>query len=541
MKKILALILALLMVFSMLAACGANNEVAKEDPKNETESNEGKRTMITVGIESNVATLTPILKISGHTASVTGMVFENLGQFVGTEFTGVLMESWEKVDDVTYKVKLYDYIYDAAGNHFTSSDVAYCVQRASEGGISYAKYAKEIEIIDDANFVLHLAAADVGYFEDFCQSIWMYTQKAMEASSDDMATDPVGTGPYVCTLYESSSEYRFEARDNYWQKPELTPACSKANVDVVRYLVIKEAAQMAVALQNDTVQLAYWVPSSVVKDVQKIDGLNVEQLAITQMRNMVFNCSENSIFGGENGKLLRQAVAYACNSQAMVDAGLGGLGQPTYGWGKRGTIGYNEAWEDQGYYSYNPEKAKELLVEAGYPDGFECTFYGVDNNWSRQFMQVVQANCAAVGITMHIDWMTDNVNASMQRNLSGPANGAWDIYQISTSHPAGYQQGYFNYLCDVRTSNNGYNYFGLNDPELQALVEAAGSLDWTQEDVDALHDTVVENCYVYTPFDSSQMIAYSEDIEEVYYRNFRKDPLIHCATFAEDWSYFYEE
>jgi len=252
---------------------------------------------------------------------------------------------------------------------------------------------------------------------------------------------------------------------------------------------------------------------------------------------MVFNCTPNSIFGSENGKLLRQALACALDEEAMIAGGIFGLGTPPKNWGKPGTIGYNPAWEAGDYYSYNPEKAKALMAQAGYPNGFDVVFYAVDNDWSRGFMQVAQLNALAVGINMTIDWMPDTLNATKQVDLSGPANGAWDIYQISSSSPSGFQSGFHSFIADRSIRASGFNMFGVNDDYLQDLVEAANSLDWRQSDVDALHNYVVDNCFVYTPFDQSQAMSYVPGVEP-YFRYYRMDPLIHASIFSSDWAYF---
>lgn len=540
MKRTLALILALMMVLALLAGCG---ETQAEAPKTENGPSAGsvsapaaeRRTKVTVGAADNIASLTPIMKISAQTAGVTGCVFENLGQWIGDKFTGILMKSWNKLDDKTYEVELYDYIYDSESNNLKASDIAYCVQRAADGGVTYGGYAKDIEVTGDYTFTLHLKKAEVGYFEDFCQNLWIYTQAAMEKSTDDMATDPVGTGPYICTEYSSSSRIIFEKRDNYWQKPELTPACSAANVDVIQFDIIKEAAQMAVALQTGAVQIAYWVPTSIYKDIKDCTNFTTEAKTISQMRNLVFNNSEYSIFGGEKGELLRKAFAYAIDYQALIDAGLNGLGSTVSCWGKKGTIGYNEAWESEGYYSYDPEKAKELLAQAGYPDGFTCNFWGVDNSWSRSFMQVAQAYLSQVGITVNLDWMQDSVNA---KAIVDPSYG-WDVYQISSNSGCGYQAAYYKYLLDQEVRDSGYAIAGVKgNEELQQLVNAANSFDWTQADVDALQNYCFEHCLAVTPFDSVNIICYVPEVESIYYKYWRYDPIIAAAEYSADWPYF---
>ena len=542
MKKALALALASMMLLLLFAGCGSKTETSPEpatETKNVTEETKtetvetGKRTKVTVGMSDNVGSLTPCAKLNFYSVAILGEVFEHLGEYVGTEFTGVLMKNWVAEDDVTYQIELYDYIFDSEGNPFTSEDVKYSVEKLNATGVAQATYVESVDVIDATHFTLKLSKSGVGVFEEFCQHCWMFTQEAMEASPDDMATAPVGTGPYVLTDFVSASHANLEKRDDYWQKEELTPRCSQANVDVIECVILKEATQMAVALQNGTIQIGFWLNNSIIDQVSSMPNVVTNSSPILGMRSMIFNCSENSIFGGENGKLLRQAVCYAINEQAVVDAGLGGFGTVAKTFGKAGTAGYNEAWEDGDYYSYNPEKAKELMAEAGYPDGFSFKFWSIDNSWSRNYMQVVQANCGAIGITVELEFKPDNVNAK----ILADCKSGWDVYNNSAAGGTGFQVSQFNYFCDATMRSSGLNLCGLNDAKLQSLVSAASALTWTQEDVDAYHDYIVDNALIYTPFESTSAEAHVAEIEDVYI-NWRKDLRIGCSIFSEDYAYY---
>ena len=539
MKKAVKHILVMILVLVFLTGCGAGKEMkqtaaetGKEHAANEAESG-GKKTRINIGITDNVTTCTPLYKINYYSDGVLSNVFQHLGQYSAYnsgEFIGVLMKNWEMTDELHYDIELYDYIYDSEGHHFTANDVKYCVDRLHEAGIAQSKYVTEVEVTGDYTATLVLSSPSVGYFEDFCQNCWMFTQEAMEKSADEMATDPVGTGPYVMTSYLSGSTIELAKREDYWQKAELTPRCSEANFDQIGFTILNEATQMALALENGTIQLGFWLGESIVPDAQTLDSMITESYESSQLKAFIFNCSENSIFGGDKGKLLRQAVCYAVDNQALVASALNGIGGVPDVFGVKGTIGYNEEWEKKGYYETNVKKARELLSEAGYPDGFKCSFWGSDAAVNRNYMQVVQACCAAVGIEIELNFVSSNVNSQNQNDLTA----GWDMYTVTANGGNGYLMQYFGYYADARTSKHEGCLFGVDDPQLQKLVEAASSKKWTQKDIDALYEEIVDNAYVYQYYNAFFTCSHVPELEDVYL-NWREDIQPGACRPGSDW------
>lgn len=554
MKKTLAMILALVLILSLFAGCGETKTETTETKQETTETKKeetsaepsgdwdgnvsglnGKKTKVTAGLSSNVPTLTPAYKINTYSNVINSEIFEHLGQYekVGsTEFIGVLMKSWNQVDDVTYEIEIYDYIYDSAGNHLTANDVKFSLDTSKEAGVSAAKNIKEVAVTGDYTCTITLANGLVGIFEEACQQLWIFTQAAWEASPDEMATDPVGTGPYVLTEYISGSYAEMEKRDDYWQKPELTPQCSKANIDVIRTEFITEKTQMAIAVETGSVQVGFYLSESIAIDLQEIDGRIYREDPNITNRITIFNCSENSILGGENGKLLRQAILYALDENAVVELALGGIGQPAKTYGMDGTVGYNKAWEDDGYYNYDPEKAKELMAEAGYPDGFKIRFMCVDDGLNKAYSQAVQTLLAAVGIEVELNWVTSAILTQTQNDLT-----AWDMHSCGYSAGNNYQAAMYNFIGNNTLRGTGYSFCGLQDDEFQTLVEKANSMDWTQADVDALHDEIVENAYSYKHFEGMYCSSRVEEMTDIY-QNWRQDMQLGSCSYSEDWPYF---
>ncbi len=562
MKKALALILALTMVFALFAGCGdtkteekkeptKTEEVKKEDPKTEDKTEapaadpnwngdvsglNGKKSMITVGFASNVATLTPALKLNEYNVMVLSEIFEHLGQYdaMGSDkFVGVIMKSWKASDDgLKYDIEIYDNIYDSAGNHMTANDIKFCVEKAQDVGISAAKYAKGVTVTGDYTLSIEFNNAMVGVFEEFCQNLWMYTQAAFEASPDEMATTPVGTGRYALVEYVSGSHARIEKRDDYWQSEDLINDFSKANIDVIHYQFITENTQMAIAVETGTVQIGMWMPAAVAKDAKDLEGRVYEENPDITNRLSVFNCIDEGIFGGENGKLLRQAVLYALDKDMIVMNALDGIGQASATLGTPGTIGYNEAWEAQDNYKVNVEKAKELMAEAGYPDGFTFRLVSSDNGRDKTYTQVVQTLLAACDIKAELTWVPSSTLGKTQNDL-----GAWDMTVLSYAAGNQYQAGLYNFMANNTLRPHGKTLCGISDDELQEMVLKANSPDWTQADVDAIHDKIVEEAYGMRHYVSYYTSSRVPEMTSVY-MNWRGAGQIGASTYSQDWEFF---
>jgi len=204
-----------------------------------------------------------------------------------------------------------------------------------------------------------------------------------------IATNPISVGPYkVDAATSTSAAYAYVANDKYFNQDAI-----KYNKVVIR--AIPDAAAQLAALQSGQIQWAN-VMSSTSVAAAKSAGLKV-----------VTADGDNSAYisllnRGGTGPLanvkVRQAISYALPRADMVKAVFAGLGNPTSSIGMPGGLGYDKAATDP--YPYDVTKAKALLTEAGYPNGFSMT--SITMNTSSTFAQAIAAALKEVGITMDV-------------------------------------------------------------------------------------------------------------------------------------------
>lgn len=497
MKKLLAAALAAVMVFSLPAAAMADEASSEK---------------VVVGLSNTVQTLQPFNGANPYYNMIVGEVYQKLGQrksFSDPTFVSVLMKEYEQVDSQTYNITLYDDIYDSAGVNFKASDVIFSLTNNKAQGVSGSSYFDSAEETGDYSLTVHLINDALGNFETMCENCCMVTEESYNASSDGMATEPVGTGPYKVTDYITGSKVVLVKDENFWMlnSKEASPDEGMAqNVNEIEFNFLTETTQMSLAIQQGTVQMAQWLNESIVSDAQAIEGVVAEELPSPQICEILFNQTENSICSDEN---FRKAVAYGVNSQLVVNNVLFGVGQVSKALGKKGLAGYNEAWEtDYDYYNYDVEKAKEYLAASGY-DGKEVTIMIMSLPSFEAAAMVLQASLQAIGINSRIDEYDD---VTWGKYLPANTGYTYDITLHNVSTTGSYLIQTLATYLDQNQYQDGHNMEGAADPELQALVDACFSKDWTQEDYDKFYDYCYEHCLIYQWYDNAYTVAHAENI-----------------------------
>jgi len=459
------------------------------------------KTVIRVGIEADPGTMDPYTTGSsnGKNATIKTTVYQTLAiiQGVGGELAPEIAKDWERVDSVTYDIEIFDYVCDSAGNHITADDVVFSYETCkASGSTSVAKYIVSIEKTGDYTVRLVLDRAAVTLFERIMQTVFIVSQKAYEESPDHMAISPVMTGPYKVVDWISGSSMVLERNENYWQKPELAAKDINqiANVDRLEYYVIKEASQLAIALETGTIDMVYNLDATEAQRFmaggESAEGFNVFTSVNNLTQTMFLNVNEASKL--YDNLPLRQAVLYAFDSEAMVDGASNGFGVTCKTFGSNLLPDFDEKWSSEAYYEYDPEKAKALLKEAGYGDG-EVTLRIVTNNSTmrNKIAQILQAYLLQAGIKSEILPYEDTLFNTYKNDPT-----QWDLLldNCGTSDQLmGMWRGKMDQGCCAAGSANM-----AMDDELQRLVAAAENPDTNgPETVDALHQYMKENAYVY--------------------------------------------
>ncbi len=522
MKKGLAIMLTAALTVGALAGCGGENAGTdgenKETVGKTTEMSTGAadsnqaaeswdefikdgKTVIRVGIETDPGTMDPYTtgSTNGKNATIKSVVYQTLGmiQGVGGELAPEIAKSWEQVDSTTYDIEIFDYVYDTDGNHITADDVVFSYETCiASGSTSNTKYIESIEKTGDYTVRLKLDRPAVTLFERIMQSIYIVSRKAYEESPDHMATMPVMTGPYKVAEWISGSSIVLEKNENYWQKPELAAEDinQAANVDRIEFSVIKEASQLAIALETGTIDMVYNLDATEAERFmdggESSDGFNVFTSVNNLTQTMFLNVSEYSKF--YNNLPLRQAVLYAFDNQGIVDGASGGYGVTCKTFGSDLLPDFQEKWKEEDYYEYNPEKAKELLKEAGYKEG-ELTLRIVTNNSSmrNKIAQILQAYLLQVGINSEILPYEDTLFNTYKNDPT-----QWDIL-LDNCGTSDQLMGMWRGKMDNSCNSSGTANMAMDD-ELQELLKKAENPESNSpETVDALHQYMKDNAYVY--------------------------------------------
>jgi peptide/nickel transport system substrate-binding protein len=331
-------------------------------------------------------------------------MFEQLVAGTATEeIVPKLATEWETISDTEWEFKLREGVTFHDGSPFTAEDVAWSVERVREGTgpITFSGFVEaieEVEIVDDHTIRIHTAEPVPTLLNDLVQ-VFIVSKEATEgATLEDFDSGPatVGTGPYRFVSYTPGEVVELTAYDEYWGGE---PAWD----DVTIRTIPDDAAREVALLSGDVDVIEY---PSVTSLRKLIDDPDISVTSIdSQAGTYIGFDQEGEAMGvegtdGENPFLdprVRQAVSFAIDRQLLVEQALDNTAVPASQPVPKGVFGHSEAVTVD---PYDPERARELLAEAGYPDGFRTVLSVADDRVpeARRVGTAVAAMLARVGI-----------------------------------------------------------------------------------------------------------------------------------------------
>ena len=382
------------------------------------------------GKSGDASTFDPALASDGETFYATTQVYDNLVQFKygATDIEPGLAERWEvSKDGLEYTfylrkgVKFSKTKYFKQNSTFTADDVIFSLMRQKDpkhpfhkvgGGtweywnaMDMSNIVKDIVKIDDYTVKFILNKPEAPFIANMAMEFASILSKdyadslVAKGKKGDLARKPVGTGPFVYIKWIKDDRMIFKANKNYWNgRPYINTLIMKVITNSsVRAAELKTGAIHIMDFPNPS-EVPSLRANSRLKTVEQ-EGLNVGYLA--------FN-TEKAPF---NIQKVRKAIAMSIDRKALVDAVYGGMGTvaknplPPTMWS------YNDDIKD---HEFNQTRAKELLAEAGYPNGFTADLWAMPvarpyNPNGRKVAEVMQADLAKVGIKINIvsyDWGT---------------------------------------------------------------------------------------------------------------------------------------
>ena len=449
MKKLLTVTLTIALLTVMLfTGCGNNDGGEATGTVQDT---------ITFAQSADITSLDPHVGKQTVAITVTGNIFDTLVKY-DSEMNIVpnIAESWEVLSDTSVKFNIRKGIKFHDGSELTAKDVKYSIERILDHvEVSYIlDFVSDVEIEDDYTVIVNTSEPFGPILAHFAYpAAAIVPMDVVEADPEGFALNPVGSGPYKFVEWKQGEYCKLEAFEDYY--------AGKALTQNVVMKVVPEAAQRTIQLETGEIDLSYEVSAN---DVSKIEGNEELKMYSSQSLKCTFLTMNYTYDGPLKNKDVRHAIELAIDKQGIVDAVLYGSGDVASSVVPPLAFGYNP---EIGVSEYNVEKAKELLAEAGYPDGFEISLWTSDDQTDLEMSQIVKSQLAEIGITVNLDvieWGT------LLSKLGDPDHGIIVDYWTTTTADANYTL-YPLYHSTVAATAGNDSFYGEED--VDKLLDAA--------------------------------------------------------------------
>ncbi len=449
-KTILCSLIALITV-GVLVACGGGNTPTGQGSGTSTDGKASNS--VVVGISQELDSLDPHNAAYAGTREVLFNMFEGLVKATSTGDIepAVASEYTVAEDAMSITFKLRGGIVFCDGTPVTVEDVKYSIDRYAgiQGeGSAFSDY-KDTEIVDEKTVIIHLVNPNTEFiFELTCAIL-------PEVNEANVNSNPIGTGPFKYDSYTPGDKLVVVKNENYW-KP------GQPYLDKVTFKVVADTDMAVMQLNSGTLDIYQYLTADQAMTVGS--NFNILEGNVNYVQGMFLN---NARAPFDNIKV-RQAIYYAVDRDLINNMVFGGKSHVIGTNMIPGASKYYNA-DTEKTYTHDVEKAKQLLAEAGYPDGFTFTIT-VPNNYAphESTAQIIVESLAEVGITAKInlvEFNTWHAEAYVDRN-----------YEATITAVDGRLAPFTWFIKNVSTGNK--NFTNYNNPKFDELYnKAISSID----------------------------------------------------------------
>lgn len=317
------------------------------------------------------------------------------------EYHGNLAKEWSWVDDVTMEFKLREGVTFHNGEVFNADDVVYTFNFAldpakgtkNQAGVAWMK---SVEKIDDYTVRVHLKAPFPAAVDFLAGLLVIYPNEHYEkVGQSGMSETPVGTGPFKVLSNNNGSHMVLGKFDDYFEGPK-----AKAKVDKVEIRSIPDVNTQIAEFMNGRLDFLWNIPSDLTERLAGTNRYNVQNGQAMRIGFLQADAAGRSDPNGPMTKReVRQAMYHAIDREKIVAELLKGSSVVI---NSACTPAQTACTTDLPSYDYDPAKAKELLAQAGYPDGFTIDFYAYRD---RPYAEAVMGYLNAVGIKTNLQYV----------------------------------------------------------------------------------------------------------------------------------------
>lgn len=388
----------ILMSILLLAACSGEDNA---EETTEASSEEASSDVLTIGNSNDIVTF----DIHDHNNTSTEAVHVNMFNYLIKNdaeegFVPDLAESWENIDEKTWSFKLNEGVLFHNGDELTAEDVKFTLERVANDSslLEYGAYRQieEVEVLNDYEFIIHTYEAEPALLNRLSRiGSGILPKNYIETEGWEVfLEDPVGSGPYQFSEWQKDSQLTLNKFEDYFGEEQ--------NWNQVVFRSIPENSTRVSELLTGGIDLAVNIPPDDIERIEGTEGVTVN--SAPSQRVMLFALRTQGDYPTAD-PLVREAIELAIDKEAIIDSVLGGHAVPTRTRVTPGNFGANEELYDT--QIYDPERARELLAEAGYPDGVDIQLSAPSGRYlkDRESVELMAAMLQEVGINANLEFL----------------------------------------------------------------------------------------------------------------------------------------
>ncbi|MBV7434647.1 ABC transporter substrate-binding protein [Cardiobacteriaceae bacterium TAE3-ERU3] len=442
---------------------------------------------LTIAFDADPVSLDPQEHLSQDTMQMANWLFDPLVRLDHElNIIPALAESWEQISPTVTRFHLRKGVTFHSGNPFTADDVIFTFNRIRTSGDFKGLFSayEGIEKVDDytVDFITKqpypLVLANMRTL--FIMDKDFYSgedeqgkdKSRIEKSTGTFASvNASGTGAFTIESRQQGVKSVYVKNPNYWDET--------GNIDKFTFVPIKENATRIAALLSGDVDWIYPVPPT---DLERVDAAQDFTLYSIPSDRIITLQLNQKVVEPFKDKRVRQAVIYAINNPAITERILRGYAEPAAQNSPQGYSGHNDSLEPR----YDLEKAKQLMKEAGYEDGFTITMIAPNNRYvnDEKIAQAVVAMLAKINIKVNLTTMP---KAQYWGEFAKCENGIQMLGWGSNTADSAYYSEYLTMTRDDDQGVGSYNCNGSSNAELDALIHKANTMQAGEERNALLH------------------------------------------------------
>ncbi|MEI3614217.1 ABC transporter substrate-binding protein [Pseudogracilibacillus sp. SO30301A] len=477
------LIIFMLLIL-VLSACSSNNDSETSLSDGATDESSTASDALTVSIPAEAGTLDPGVSMDNASWKITHPAYERLVEYDGEKTTvkpGIAKE-WDISDDgLTYTFYLEEGHQFSDGSEVDAEAVKFTFERIiqiEKGPSSLYEIIKNIEVIDDYTVEFELENEFPPFISTLAASYGsIVNPKVLDFEEDGdlgqnyLSVNTMGSGIYQLEEYEQGQYYKLTVNPNSNVEPELK---------TVIFQIASDTAGARMRLEKGEVDIVEGIPTDQIESLKEMEGIKIEESPSLLVDYVYMNIGKGQ--DAMKNKEFRQAVNYAIDYDSIISQIMEGYAKQFKGPVPEGLWGHNP---DLDMYTFDTDKAKELLEQSGFTDVTLDLLYSDNRPYWEELALMLQSNLSEIGINVKLNKVA---YATMREQIDV---GEFDLSLGVWSPDYGDPFMFMNYWFDSENWGLAGNRSFYENEQVDKLIREAASIS-DQAEREALYNEAQE-------------------------------------------------